>query len=434
MAAVRLGTMAFDLDTHELSKAGRTIHLAAQPARLLALLVARAPALVTHAEIRTELWGDTHVEFDAAVHACISQIRTALGDSARSPRFIETVPRRGYRCLLDQRPGAPSDFRTDAPPSVRPEVGSHRGIRGRRTPVTLAAVTLMAVIGGVLWSVGRAAHLPASRSLAAMQKFERGMSGLADAGPAELLSRVSHFETAIGSDPQFAAAYAGLAQAKLLLGMYRVESPQIAYAAAKSAAATSLRLDPRLAQAHAAFGTAVLLFEWDWRLAREHLRRAIVLDPRSVPAQLWWSRYLSAAGEHASAITAARRAVALAPGSPSAITQLGIAHYYAGRLDAARAACAEAVALMREFVPAQACERAAGGAPAGSPNLLLVRPVELVQRGDREGAFEWLQRAANLGSDSLIFAGVEPGFEPLRDDPRFHALLRRVGAPLLESQ
>lgn len=430
MAVARLGSITFDLDSHELSKAGRPIRLAPQSATLLALLVSRAPGLVTRAEIRTALWGATHVEFDAAVHACISQIRAALGDSARSPRFIETVPRRGYRCLV----GGHSDARSDDA-AVEPSVGRSEGdasdgrSRGRSTRGTMAALALVAAVGGLVWSAGHASPVTGGRSLVAMQKFERGTSGLADAGPQELLSRVTYFETAIAADPQFAAAYAGLANAKLLLGMYRVEPPQIAYAAAKAAAQTALRHDPRLAEAHAAFGAAVLFFEWDWPLAREHLRRAIGLDPRSLPAQLWWSRYLTAAGEHAAATLAAERAVRLAPGSPAAITQLGIAHYYAGHLDTARAACAEGVALMREFVPAHACEEAARAASVASPNLLLAAAIELVRNGDRERAIDWLQRAANRRSDSLIFASVEPGFGPLRGDPRFSAVLRRVGAP-----
>jgi hypothetical protein len=64
-----------------------------------------------------------------------------------------------------------------------------------------------------------------------------------------------------------------------------------------------------------------------------------------------------------------------------------------------------------------------------TPNLLLAPAIALVRNGDREGAIDWLQRAANRHSDSLILAGVEPGFDSLRQDPRFAAVLRRVGNP-----
>lgn len=127
---------------------------------------------------------------------------------------------------------------------------------------------------------------------------------------------------------------------------------------------------------------------------------------------------------------AARRAVAVSPGSPSAVTQLGIANYYAGHLDDALRSCTEAGAIMREFVPAHACVRAAGAGAAASPNFPIVPALELVRNGERERAIDWLQRAANRRSDGLIFASVEPGLGPLRDDPRFNAVLRRVGAPM----
>lgn len=432
---IHLGAFTFDLDSRELSKAGRRVHLPAQSAQLLALLVNRAPEIVSREEIRRELWGDDlHVEFDSAVNACISQIRSALNDSARAPRFIETVPRRGYRCLIEQSRLSGSQVVRSTGSQVGRLSGS-QGIQGFRAKTqtvgsAFAAAALSAIVAVLVWTAIPSARVPTSMSLVALQKYERGVSGLADAGPIELLARVRHFETAIESDPDFAAAYAGLADAKLMLGAYRVEQPQIVYAAAKVAAQKALLLDDSLAEAHAAFGAAVLHFEWDWTLARAHLRRAIALDPRSSRAHLWWSRYLTAAGEHEAAISAARRAVVLAPGSPSALTQLGIANYYAGRTGEARSMCADAAAVMREFVPAQVCVQAAEARAERSPNLLLAHAIELVRTGDREQAIDWLQRAANRRSDSVLLAGIEPALAPLRNDPRFTAVLRRIGAPV----
>jgi DNA-binding winged helix-turn-helix (wHTH) protein/tetratricopeptide (TPR) repeat protein len=417
MRHVQLGGFTLDIDSQQLSRAGRQVHLPAQSAKLLTLLVSRAPEIVSREEIRRELWGDDlHVEFDSAVNACISQIRSALHDSARAPRFIETVPRRGYRCLVERSVERPLE-----PVVERPNE--------RFRALTGVAAALLVAIGGLLWTIASPAQARTSTSLQALQKYERGVSGLADAGPMELLARVRHFETAIESDPDFAAAYAGLADAKLLLGAYRVEPAQIAYAAAKAAAQKALAQDDSLAEAHAAFGTAVLHFEWDWMTARQHLRRAIALDPKSSRAQLSWSRYLTAAGEHAAAIAAAKHAVALAPGSPSALTQLGIANYYAGRADDARSHCGDALAVMREFTPARACVEASDVRADRSPNLLLAPAIEFVRNGDRERAIDWLQRAANRRSDSILLAGIEPALQPLRSDPRFTAVLRRIGTP-----
>ena len=458
----QMGAFTFDLDARELWKGGRRVHLPAQSAHLLALLVSRAPQIVSREDIRRELWGeDLHVEFDSAVNACISQIRSALGDSARAPRFIETVPRRGYRCLVqrafderstdvrqafderstdvrqafDERSVAVrqtfherSERNVERPSERDVEPPSERIVE--RSLLSRAVIaSFAAVVSLMVWSAMPSARVPTSESLVALQKYERGVSGLVDAAPVELLARVRHFETAIDSDPDFAAAYAGLAEAKLLLGAYRVESPQIVYAAAKAAAQKALALDDSLAEAHAALGAAVLHFEWDWTTARAHLRRAVALDPRSTRVQLWWSRYLTAAREHPSAIAAAKRAVALAPGSPSALTQLGIASYYAGRLDDARVMCADALAIMREFVPARVCVEAADARAGRSPNLLLAPAIELVRNGDRERAIDWLQRAANRRSDSILLAGIEPALQTLHGDPRFTAVLRRLGTP-----
>ena len=426
---LHLGAFQLDPASGELSRAGRRVHLTGQSARLLVLLASRAPHVVSRDEIRRALWGDDlHVEFDAAVNACISQIRSALGDSARAPRFIETVPRQGYRCLATQTlsgthepepapapmPGSPSRSRT-----------SISAAGWRFLPMSL--LLALALATGVLVSLAGSPRRPLlSPNLVAMQKYERGISGLADASPGDLSARVKHFETAIAADPDFAAAYAGLAAAKLMMAAYRVEPAPVAYAAAKAAAQTALSIDPRLADAHATFGVAVLHFEWDWKLAERHLRRAVSIDPQSARVQMWWSRYLTAAGRHEDAITAARLAVTLAPGSPSALTQLGLANYYARRPDRARASCGEAVAIMPEFVPARACVDAAA-ADIGSPNLLLVPAVALVRVGDRERALDWLQRAANHRSDSLISAAVEPAFEVLHGDPRFTGVLKRIG-------
>ncbi|MFM8533700.1 MAG: winged helix-turn-helix domain-containing protein [Acidimicrobiia bacterium] len=420
----RLGAFTFDLGSRELWKAERRVHLPAQSAQLLALLIAKAPEVVTRDEIRRALWGDgLHVEFDSAIHACVSQIRSALGDNARAPRFVETVPRRGYRCLVERSEVPTATVpRSFAAPLVERSVERPANVR-------MLMVALSAAVALLVWTAMPSARGPASASLVALQKYERGISGLADASPTELLARVRHFEAAIVNDQEFAAAYAGLAEAKLLLGAYRVEPPQTVYAAAKAAAQTALTLDDSLAEAHAVFGASALYFEWDWTLARQHLRRAIALDSKSGRVQLWWSRYLTAAGEHQAAISAAQRAVTLWPGSPSALTQLGMANHYAGRPADARTRCGDALALMREVVPARACLEAAEARAERSPNLLLAPAVELVRNGDRERAIEWLQRAANRRSDSVLLAAVEPTLEPLRGDPRFSAVIRRVGAP-----
>ena len=97
----RFGEFEFDAGSHELRRVegGAVQRLAPQPAQLLQLLAERAGAVVTREEIRLLLWPETHVDFDASLHFCVRQVRAALGDSANEPRYIQNVPRRGYRLV-----------------------------------------------------------------------------------------------------------------------------------------------------------------------------------------------------------------------------------------------------------------------------------------------------------------------------------------------
>ena len=97
---VRFGLFEFDADTGALSREGVPVRLQPQPARVLAILVTHAGDVVTRDTLRQEVWSDgTFVDFERGLNFCVAQIRSALGDAADSPRFIETLPRRGYRFI-----------------------------------------------------------------------------------------------------------------------------------------------------------------------------------------------------------------------------------------------------------------------------------------------------------------------------------------------
>jgi TolB-like protein/tetratricopeptide (TPR) repeat protein len=104
-AICRFGAFEFNRGTGELRKAGAEIKFTPQPARVLVLLIERAGDLVTREEIRRKIWGDeTFVDFEVGLNLCINRIRAALGDDARAPVYIQTVPRRGYRFLARVEP------------------------------------------------------------------------------------------------------------------------------------------------------------------------------------------------------------------------------------------------------------------------------------------------------------------------------------------
>jgi len=104
-------TIALHEPTRELIKGNTRVRLQEQPFQIMRLLVAHPGALVTREQLRSRLWPDgTFVDFEHSLNAAMKRLRAALGDDARAPRYIETLPRRGYRWInavipLDNRPG-----------------------------------------------------------------------------------------------------------------------------------------------------------------------------------------------------------------------------------------------------------------------------------------------------------------------------------------
>src|SRR5215472_2409759 len=96
----RFGAYEVDLHTHELWKFGTRIKLVGQPFEILSMLLRRAGELVTRDEMRSRLWpSDTFVDFNHGLNAAVNKLRDSLSDSAEHPRYIETLPRRGYRFI-----------------------------------------------------------------------------------------------------------------------------------------------------------------------------------------------------------------------------------------------------------------------------------------------------------------------------------------------
>ena len=136
----RFGVFELDFSTGELRKSGVKLRLQGQPIQVLTLLLERAGAVVTREELRQKLWAsDTFVDFDHSLNTAINKVREALGDSASSPRFVETLARRGYRFI------APVQVPVPAPPAnavAFPSAGAATGNAGpplKREPVPASA-------------------------------------------------------------------------------------------------------------------------------------------------------------------------------------------------------------------------------------------------------------------------------------------------------
>jgi len=108
-SVVRFGTYELGLQSGELRKAGARVRVQQQPLKLLEILLERPGAVVSRDELRNRIWPDeSYGDFDQAVNVAIAKLRAALGDSADNPRYVETLPRRGYRFIADVSVVAPA--------------------------------------------------------------------------------------------------------------------------------------------------------------------------------------------------------------------------------------------------------------------------------------------------------------------------------------
>src|SRR5437870_10429035 len=154
-SVLRFGTFEVDVRAGEVRKQGVRIKLQEQPFHVLTILLQRSGEVVTREELRSQIWpADTFVDFDNSLNTAINKLREALGDSADNPRFIETLPRRGYRFIA---PVTGVDGTTKGT-AVR---GSAVALpRGRKIVVAAAIAVLAAgIAGGLLWRARQPRHL-----------------------------------------------------------------------------------------------------------------------------------------------------------------------------------------------------------------------------------------------------------------------------------
>jgi TolB-like protein/DNA-binding winged helix-turn-helix (wHTH) protein/Tfp pilus assembly protein PilF len=155
---IRFGTFELDLHTRELRKDGRKVSIQEQPLRVLVSLLERPGELVTRDELRKMLWqSDTFVDFDTGLNKAITKIRDILADSAAAPRFVETLPKRGYRFIAPvEKPAPAPERRAPDPASLEalPAEAAKSGYSGRAklAAAVLSLLLLLAVVAWLRWS------------------------------------------------------------------------------------------------------------------------------------------------------------------------------------------------------------------------------------------------------------------------------------------
>src|SRR6201987_926792 len=145
---LRLRDFEVDLRAGELRKRGRRMRLQEQPLRVLSMLLERPGELVTREELRLQLWpADTFVDFDHGLNSAVARLRESLNDSAEGPRFIETLPRRGYRFVGELKT---SELNQAEPQTATvPETPSRRWWMNRASWIVLTAILLLLAL--VAW-------------------------------------------------------------------------------------------------------------------------------------------------------------------------------------------------------------------------------------------------------------------------------------------
>jgi serine/threonine protein kinase len=289
-----------------------------------------------------------------------------------------------------------------------------------------------------------------------------------------------YFQQSIDKDPAYALAYAGLADAYAQLAFFNVAPPRDVMPKAKAAAMKALEIDGQLGEAYLPLGYVAYTYDFDWAAAKTDFDRALELNKAYAREHTFYPLYLSSLGEAQQAIDVARSALATDPGSAAFSHNVAVQMYLAKRYDDAVAQSQETLKIIPNFAQAYAVlaqsyaaksmfdealdanahhaelthnwpfARALDGylrGRQGNRNQALQQIQELtkastnryvpaitfalvyVGMGDKDHAFVWLNKAYDERFTRLAYIRQESFWDPLRSDPRYTELIRKMGFP-----
>jgi serine/threonine-protein kinase len=334
-----------------------------------------------------------------------------------------------------------------------------------------------AIVGALAPALGgaRAPPRPPARDLATYELYLRARHFLNRRTDRDLRRGAEYFEQVIARDSGYAQAYAGLADAYVLMAAFGAGPPRETIPRARAAAATAVRLDPALAEAHAALGNIHHLFDWDWRAADREFAQALALDSSFSMAWAYRGILRVNDGRVDEGLADLSRSRALDPLSPTTLMHIGRAYLLKGRADSAAAHLRAVLELTPELARArqylgdaylqqgrvaEAVEAyrsaATRGAPADSarlayalavsgrraeaerllaalvaPSRRYLSPVPVATAyaalGDADAAFRWLERGLAERAAWMHNIATAPQLDRLHGDPRWARLVSRMG-------
>jgi serine/threonine protein kinase/Tfp pilus assembly protein PilF len=319
-----------------------------------------------------------------------------------------------------------------------------------------------------------------TRNLEAYELYLKGRFHWNKRTPEGMQKAIECFQKAIEEDPTYALAYTGLADNYNLASFLNFFPPGEVMPKAKAAAAKALEIDDSLAEAHVSLGYASFTYDWDWIAAGRYFERALAVNPSYVKNHAFYPLYLSSLGRFEEAVAIAKRALDLDPASPSASHVLAVQFYLSRQFDQAIQQThktlemdphyAVAYAMLGQAYACKQCYRESlpdlekySELSHGGPAALALLGYAQARLGDRKAAlrmldelgavskrsvvtafffalvyagledngqaFGWLEKACEEQFNRLAYIKVEALWDPLRSDPRFAELIRRIGIP-----
>jgi DNA-binding winged helix-turn-helix (wHTH) protein/tetratricopeptide (TPR) repeat protein len=343
---------------------GVEIPLVPKAAKTLLVLIENRGEIVSKEEILKAVWPDTIVE-ESNLFAYLTLLRKTLGNQKDGKPFLETLRRRGYRFngsvrLVQPEPAVRLDKELQGPLPAVEEVES---TRKRYLFVTALGATIIAAVFATAFYLPSWDKVPAdsdakvekryTSSTYAYDYYLRARVNVYKINRESMRQGIAFYEQAIQADPNYALAYAEMADAYRRLASAGFAHPREVCPKAREFATKALELDASLAQAYIVLGWLDFMYEWDWGAAEANLRLAIDLKPNDPDAHFAYAHYLSDAGRHEEALAEIRRARELSPTTTITHAVESMILNAAGREDEAVLAAKKALDFDLNFWPAR---------------------------------------------------------------------------------